>query len=300
MMKEVFRLPGWKNADGCCWLCSAVPSDIRAAGSDASWRANRLSHWDLLERMFRQGKSVSPLLSCPGLRSTCFKIDWLHAADQGCTADFLGNLLFLLLPKMSGRNKKERLAALFGVIVGWYGETDAEARLQSLTMGMIKKQKGSPKLRCSAAEARALVPFAQFAAEKYLSPDDEEELAGIEMSRHLNRLYSTLSEESIFRADLMRESCRKFCLLWTALESKYAAEGKKIWRVKPKMHLLQELCEETEGAAPSRSWCYRDEDFGGAAARLSRRRGGKCTPMAVSKTMVQNYCAKHSFPRDIQ
>ena len=89
MMKEVFRLPGWNEKTGCCWLCRALPEDIRDAGEDASWRSRRLSHWELIERMLLQGKSLSPLLSCPGIRSHCFKIDWLHAADQGCTADFL-------------------------------------------------------------------------------------------------------------------------------------------------------------------------------------------------------------------
>jgi hypothetical protein len=299
MMKEVFRLPGWKEKAGCCWLCCAVPADVRKNDAGAAWRRNRLTHWELLHRMLTQNKSISPLFSCPGIKSHCFKIDWLHAADQGCTADFLGNALLTLLGKMPGRNKKKRLSELFQRICEFYERTGTEARLQSLSLGMLKKQKGSPKLRCSAAEARALVPFIKEACEKYLDRHDEEELAVMQMAFHLDRLYGTLSEDSIFRADLMREHCRKFCVLYTALEAKYIALKLKLWRAKPKMHLLQELCEETEGAAPSRSWCYRDEDFGGAAARLARRRGGKCTPKSVSKNMLDNYRAKHDFPRDI-
>ena len=299
MMKEVFRLPGWNEKTGCCWLCRAVPADIRRNDAGADWRRNRLTHWELLHRMLTHNKSISPLLSCPGIKSHCFKIDWLHAADQGCTADYLGNALLTLLRKMPGSNKKVRLLELFRRICGFYERTGTQARLQTLTLGMIQKQKSSPKLRCSAAEARALVPFIKEATEKYLDQSDEEECAVTQMAFHLDRLYGTLSEDSIFRADLMREHCRKFCLLYAAVEQKYIALKQKRWRIKPKLHMLQELCEETEGAAPSRSWCYRDEDFGGAAARLARRRGGKCTAISVSRNMLDNYRAKHDFPRDI-
>ena len=57
MMKEVFNLPGWRDLTGCCWLCTCTPEEVRTMGLNAPWRENRLSHWQLLERIVRRGHS---------------------------------------------------------------------------------------------------------------------------------------------------------------------------------------------------------------------------------------------------
>jgi hypothetical protein len=82
-MKEVFYLPGWNENAGCCWRCNCTPADIRTVGLEAPWRQpqNRLSHWQLLQRMLQNGKRPSPLWGAPWVQSTIFKIDWLHCAD---------------------------------------------------------------------------------------------------------------------------------------------------------------------------------------------------------------------------
>ena len=296
MYKEVFHLPGWKETSGCCWLCTATPADIRDASSAARWRRERLSHWDLLERILRKGHVLSPLLSAPGIKHTCFKVDWLHAVDQGAGSDFLGNLFFLLVGKMEGRRKKDRIKALLHVIKKWYTDNGVESRLQTLTWGMIKNNKAPPKLRCKAAEARALIPFAQFAAERYLNDLIPEELAAKQMSVHLNALYRTLSSATIFREDLMREHCRKFFLLYAGLEATHGAGSSKKWKVKPKFHLVQELCEMTTGCCPSLSWTYRDEDFGGSAAAMAKRKGGISTPKSNSRMLLDKFVAKNQVP----
>ena len=77
---------------------------------------------------------------------------------------------------------------------------------------------------------------------------------------------------------------------YTKLLEDYAiAEGKNLWRVKPKMHLFQELC--FEDANPSDSWTYRDEDFGGYLAASSRCRGGKATVRSVNEMVLNNFKA---------
>jgi hypothetical protein len=62
--------------------------------------------------ILESGHSISPLLSSPGVQLQIFRIDWLHAADQEVTADFLGNLLLLLTTKYAGKDVKERVAIL--------------------------------------------------------------------------------------------------------------------------------------------------------------------------------------------
>ena len=38
-----------------------------------------------------------------------FRIDWLHAVDQGVGPDFLGNFFVLLMQKMPGNTMEERV-----------------------------------------------------------------------------------------------------------------------------------------------------------------------------------------------
>lgn len=81
--KEAFKFPQFNQSDGCCWRCRIVPADLRNVGASASWREQRLSHWDLVLRMRQRGEDPSPLMGCPGVRSTCFVLDWLHIMDLG-------------------------------------------------------------------------------------------------------------------------------------------------------------------------------------------------------------------------
>ena len=296
MMKEVFHLPAWNELAGCCWLCKATPDNIRNAAAGAPWRDDRLSHWELVQRILEKGFELSPLLSAPGIKSDCFKIDWLHAVDQGVAADFLGNLLKLLCSKMVGANNKEKRKALFGEIKQHYAQHDVQEQLQTLTAGMIQAKKAPPKLRAKAAEVRALIPFAKSASDRFLSDAEPVEKAAKEMAKHLNTLYGTLSGQCIFRQDLMQNHCNKFCLLYAGLEEVFKDKPGRNWRIKPKFHLMQELCEMTEGSNPALSWTYRDEDFGGSMATMTRQKGGKNTVYGVSHRLVSRFRAKHDFP----
>ena len=116
------------------------------------------------------------------------------------------------------------------------------------------------------------------------------------MAHHLNVMYRALSSDTIFREDTMREHCRKFCVLYSTLEQQHEGHPQKLWRVKPKMHLMQELCEMTEGINPARSWTYRDEDFGGSMAHSGKRKGGKYTAIAVSRQVLTRYVSQFDVP----
>ena len=133
---------------------------MRLCGSDAPWSSDPLSHWDCLNRVLNRGESVSPLLSgrAPWVTTKIFRKDWLHASDQGVAADFIGNLFRLLQTKFPGGNVKARTAALFLDIEQFYDRNRTHDRLQTLVPKMIKQDRKAPKLRCSAAECRALVP----------------------------------------------------------------------------------------------------------------------------------------------
>ncbi len=262
----------------------------RSCGTDAPWRRDRASHWDLLWRIRNRGLQPSPLMSAPGLRHTGFRVDWLHVMDKGVAADFLGSLFVTLLPKMEGATNQERLHCLFGHIQTYNRDHILDSQLDALTLGMFVPQRGaSPKLSCKAAEARGLVPFARLAADRFLADDNPLECAVKIAARHLEALYAALSETPPI-ADPMsvQEHSRRYCLLMVSLEK----ADPTTWRVKPKM---QEMLEMQEGR-PAKVWTYRDEDFGGTVAGLQQRRGGRFSPASVARSVLQRFVAGNKFP----
>ena len=292
--KDTFRFPGWNTNAGCCWRCTATPQEVRQCGLEAPWRqpSERLGHWGLMQRILESGQSISPLFACPCIKTSCFTIDWLHVADLGVAPDFLGNIFMMLLPKLAGTSQKERVQALFLCMKDFYRRHPSESQLDDLTLLMIRKAPNTtPKLRARGAEARGLIPFAEEMANRFLSEDIPAEATARECAKLLNSCYSCLSR-STFDASILQESCRRFCLLYVALEQVHSG---KAWRCKPKFHLFQELCEFTK-SSPATCWNYRDEDFGGTVAKLGHKRGGKNSPEANSRIVLTRFMAKHELP----
>ena len=240
------------------------------------------------------GHRVSPLLQAPWVDARIFRIDWLHCADQGVTADYLGNLFVLISRKLPGRNIKLRTAELWRLIQLGYTARGIQDRLQNLIPTMLKQPKKAPKLRSSAAQCRALVPIAQDLAQAHLRDCDPIEAAAKIGMGHLHQCYQALSSGSIFADDILREHSIKFALQYVALED-FTDEDPKIWRVKPKLHLFLELC--SDGSKPAMYWNYRDEDFGGTVAALSRRRGGLLSVQAFSRNMLERFKIKQPVAR---
>ena len=163
----------------------------------------------------------------------------------------------------------------------------------NLTLKMIRKSASvPPKLRGRAAEVRGLVPFAAQVAQELLSDADPVESTAKQCASHLLACYNCLAAAS-YCPDQLADHSRRLCLLWVALEAA-TPEDHTIWRVKPKLHLFQELCES--GSRPSTCWTYRDEDFGGCLAKLSRRRGGKKSPFSTAQSVLYRFIAQHPAP----
>ena len=113
LFANVFHFPRWDRLSGCCWKCNIKPNEVRQVSSDAAWRGQRISHNDLMLRILQNGCSMSTISKVPWISSSTFRVDWLHCADLGCTADFMGNLLLMLSRKFPGANHNERVKALW-------------------------------------------------------------------------------------------------------------------------------------------------------------------------------------------
>lgn len=290
--KQCFRFPQHNENRGICWRCSCTPSEIRQVGSDARWRSQKLTHWQLLQRMFEQGLPPSPLFGAPCFRSSAVLIDWLHAADQGILLHFLASLFKHMLGKLVGSNAKEQCKSLWLELQLYYRANPCSSRLDNLTLSMLGKSGKPPKLRARAAEARFLMPFAVELARRYLSPANAFEDTMLNCTLQLNGCYNNLSAAA-FSAQSLREHSRKFAILYVAMET--LACDKQKWHVTPKLHLFQELCEET-GTCPSLTWTYRDEDMGGTMMQLDRHRGGSNNITASATSTLHRFIAKNRMP----
>lgn len=294
MYSDTFRLPTWSSNLNICWRCNATKDDVRRTGSDASWRTQRRQHYDVIQGILARGHSLPPLFACPWFQTRCFLIDWLHVADLGTTADFVGSLFSLvLLPKMRGATKKERCSSLFLRIKAFYRRTLAENMLNDLVPTMFSSKKKRFKLSAKAAETRGLVPFCKHAAHELLDGANVFESTVISACDELAEMYDCLAADT-FTSQRLKDACRRFCTLVVALES--TSPVAKGWRVKPKLHLLQEMCEMSDNR-PSQMWTYRDESFGGDMAKSARSRGGKNTPLSTGRNVLLKFCAKHLVPR---
>ena len=88
----------------------------------------------------------------------------------------------------------------------------------------------------------------------------------------------------------MKEHSTKFALLYVGLHENMNPTNAKLWRLKPKLHQFLHLC--SEGGIPSKTWTYRDEEFGGSVARLARRRGGMLRPQATSAKVLWSFATQ--------
>ena len=291
-LKATFRFPQHNELDGICWQCDAKPEDIKKCTSDARWKTNRCGHFDMVHRLLEKGLTLSPLLGCPYFRTTCFLVDWLHCADIGVLCDFLAALFLLLLPKLPGTNQTQQVASLWQCMQQFYKQNITDSKLDQLKYSMLKQPKKFPKLRARAAEARGLVPFGLNMANTFLSDNVEHEKTAKLAMMHLHLCYTMLSP-TVFCPEIMKANSIKFCLLYVALEE----YDPVMFHIMPKLHMFQELTQMSR-SCPSLFWTYRDEEFGGTVAQLSKRRGGSNNPKSTAESFLNKFRAKHDdLPR---
>ena len=134
--------------------------------------------------------------------------------------------------------------------------------------------------------------FLPVAGNKWLDKTNPYEQSVIHLCEALHSCYQCLSKDVIFGRDLLATRSRQFANLWVAI-SKHSQDP--FWRVKPKLHQFQHLCETT-GSMPTESWTYRDEDFGGTMAHLARTRGGPRSCKAIGKHAILRFTARNPLP----
>jgi 5-carboxymethyl-2-hydroxymuconate isomerase len=286
-----------RGACCCSYSFVAFLPQVRAVSADGlpQWllpMPDALDHYELLQRWREEGTSISSAFKIPGIRSSCFLIDWLHTADLGIAQDFLGSLFQVLLGKMPADTPKDRCAALFLHMQQYYRDhPQVPSKLDQLTLLMIRKKPSKPpKLRSRAGESRGLILFGLLMAEQWLDATDLYEGTMIKAAQSLWDCYCQLSPTNFHQATLKKHAM-EFALLMSSLD-RYTDSLE--WRVKPKLHMFLHLTSDQGN--PSCSWNYRDEDFGGTVACMFSRLGGPATPQAGSKALLEKFIAQNNLP----
>lgn len=251
-----------------------------------------------MQRTWERGKNICPLLCVFGIFTHLFKVDWLHAVDQGVGADFLGNLFkYLVDRKMPGRSEWQRCKVLGEHIHNYYVEYKLEDRLkdfQPKSYSSAKKTKRPPKLKGNAASTRALIKFGALIADRFLSEAAPLESAMKVAAKHLSNCYDCLHWNNQYLAhDALYNSSKVFAIQYKALHDAFG-DGVS-WRPMPKMHMFLELC--SAGTEPQKFWNYRDEDFGGSVAKQSRMKGMWKNLSSYTKHGLDMFRMKNDPPR---
>ena len=289
--KELFGFPSWAS-NQICWLCRASKHNFKDFGKNAVWRKERFSTGEFFGRQRSEGLEPSPLFNAIGFKLAMVMVDVLHCMDLGCSQDILGNIFWEALPLVcKGKNRKDQVDDLWDKIRDYYDEFEPSTKLQALTPEMVKQQKKGPKLRAKGAETRHLVPFGVFLAmEINDARQDAHGLLVVRVATSLFELYSLFHQKPI-DAQLIGNTCRQLCLLYSSLHDEAAEEI--LWKVKPKFHMMIELCEyQVENfGSPEEFWAYRDESFVGFVAEFSRKRGGAANACSSCEAVLNRYAA---------
>ena len=254
------------------------PNQVR----DILKRHGAMSHEEAIMRVLERKGLLNPLFEAPWVVADIFKMDWLHAADQGIAADFAGNVIYYLQAMFPG-TVEERYNAVYGEMLAFYEDENVQDRMDALKPKFIESRQGM-KLKCSAAKCRKLIPFLYRLASELCDRRIPVQDAIYHATYHLNEVYKALSHDADNASELMKEHGVKFGLQYVALHDHLHPLDDRLFRLKPKLHFFIHLC--CDGGTPAALWCYRDEDFGGSVAKAARRRGGLLRPAGTSQAVL--------------
>ena len=200
-------------------------------------------------------------------------VDWLHAAELGVGADFLGQLL------CSRSSTLARARRGFGrcgfASVKFRTRYPFEMKFDTLTVGMSNSP--APKPRAHGAEVWCWVPIANHMAREVLSDTDTVENSAKTAVDQLHKAYTCLSADAPFASDRL----------------KAASHHVDCFRVTPKLHQRQDLCEMNVFRCPALKWTYYDETFRGFVVGMERRKGGKRHGEQLLNKIIARFTLRH-------
>ena len=205
----------------------------------------------------------------------------------------MGNIFWEAMPVVcNGRPHKAQIHDLWGRIQKYNKEFNPTTALQGLTVEMVKTNGKSPKLRAKGAETRHLVPFGVvLAADLHQTLGTTRSETILKVATLLFELYCLFSARLVDHRAIA-DTCHRLCLMYSSLGNG-TDDVQASWRLKPKFHMMCELCEyqvEVFGS-PEEFWAYADESFVGFVAEFSERRGGSANASTACENVMNRFRA---------
>lgn len=287
--ETVLSFPAYNRLSGMCWMCNATYGNFKTQ----AWRNMPFTDNMLFQRLARDGKHISVIFNLPGVKASLCRPDWMHTVDLGVAADICGHIFVMLLETFDG-TLQQKCTELWKQLQQWYASTKPQARLKRLDLSMFRPGGSAPKLKGKAAEIRALVPWLPVACQKWHAGTQQQQTA-LSLCKQLAVCYECLDD---FNASKLKLASQKVATLYIALEADALRQNPTdthTWRVKPKLHLFQHLCE-LGGDNPRDFWCYADETAQGSYSDLFTRRGGKDNASVNALRVLQRWTGLKPFP----
>ena len=239
--------------------------------------------------MVNDGKNISPLFGCPGFSLECVCIGALHCMDLGISQDIIGCIFWEAIQKLEiGRTHKAKCNALWMKLKAYYATYKVKSQVQCLYLTMIKKTGETPKLKCKGAQTRHMVPFAkEIAQQLHAHLQTTHSKWVLQISQVLEDIYFCM--DSYWDSDIVADLSMELGKLYQKLNNEAIKNNSNMWKMKPKLHMVQEMLEYQgkELGNPRGFWEYLDEDFVGMVAKLAMRKGGGNTHRACSGNAMQ-------------
>ena len=193
----------------------SLPQERKDNGLNARWRRDdaRLDHAGLLQHLQYLGRSLSPIWSYPLVKAPCLKLDWLHLADLGVSASFMGGICCILVEPPGhpdfGGTIAGRTLTLWHLMDHWYKEHKVYTdRLKSLPVTRFRLKPAC--LKAQGATIRRLVPFFVELVGR-LDLHDEEQKSAITGMMALSECYRCLSKDADVAEDHLKKQASMSC-----------------------------------------------------------------------------------------
>ena len=211
----------------------------------------------------------SALFGLPGFKLEYIRPDFMHTGCLGTTSYLLGSALYSLFKDLGG--VQARPAPVLGRIQTMGKVMAAQLRrtwpLSDLTWGMIMGKKKA-RLKCTAAEARHLLPVVAYMCRTVLPLDTPRRELRANVLDAANDMYVEMEDWKEDSRIRLASACRRFLALYGML-FQMGADHPRGWGLYPKFHLLVHICEAAT-TNPRLEWCYGDETEIGVAKRFSK------------------------------
>jgi hypothetical protein len=305
--KECFHFPQWNAAERMCFVCRASSTIRRLSwtnfNDDAPWRGAYWTHQTYLDFLRGDGSPIPVLLlHVIGFRLECIMIDVLHTVDLGVTAHIVGNIFFIYAVSRAvygGATYKERVERLAQKLKQWYNTNRVTSRLQgALTLERLRDASRYPKLKGKAAALRHLARFAlTIVIEHHNGTPHDNLVQGV--IQLLIEFYNIIESSSQFLSEKAKENLprigMKLAQLYGELAQLAYSDEERLWKLSPKLHLLEHLLEVQAilYGNPRWYWTYADEDLVGLMIDIAEG----CHPLTMPVSVLFKWLHT-SFPED--